>query len=415
MPIFPDFRSPATAMTSVLRLSDLISQGKIAGKRVFIRADLNVPQDDAGQITEDTRIRASVPAIEACLQAGAAVMVTSHLGRPTEGEFKPEDSLAPVATRLSELLGKPVKLVQNWVDGNGDVSAVKPGEVVLLENCRVNKGEKKNSDELAQKMAKLCDVYVNDAFGTAHRAEATTHGIAKYAPIACAGPLLAAEIDALGKALGQPARPLVAIVAGSKVSTKLTILKTLAGKVDNLIVGGGIANTFMLAAGLKIGKSLAEADLVADARTIIDLMAARGASVPIPVDVVCAKEFSATAVATVKDAKDVADDDMILDIGPKTAQMLADQLKLAGTIVWNGPVGVFEFDQFSNGTKVLAQAIAESKAFSIAGGGDTLAAIAKYGIADQVGYISTGGGAFLEFLEGKKLPAFEVLEQRAAG
>ncbi|MGO4158931.1 phosphoglycerate kinase [Cupriavidus sp. YAF13] len=402
-------------MTSVLRLSDLISQGKIAGKRVFIRADLNVPQDDAGQITEDTRIRASVPAIEACLQAGAAVMVTSHLGRPTEGEFKPEDSLAPVATRLAELLGKPVKLVQNWVDGNGEVSTVKPGEVVLLENCRVNKGEKKNSDELAQKMAKLCDVYVNDAFGTAHRAEATTHGIAKYAPIACAGPLLAAEIDALGKALGQPARPLVAIVAGSKVSTKLTILKTLAGKVDNLIVGGGIANTFMLAAGLKIGKSLAEADLVADARTIIDLMAARGASVPIPVDVVCAKAFSATAVATVKDAKDVADDDMILDIGPKTAQMLADQLKLAGTIVWNGPVGVFEFDQFSNGTKVLAQAIAESKAFSIAGGGDTLAAIAKYGIADQVGYISTGGGAFLEFLEGKTLPAFEVLEQRAAG
>ncbi|EHP42865.1 phosphoglycerate kinase [Cupriavidus basilensis OR16] len=402
-------------MTSVLRLSDLISQGKIAGKRVFIRADLNVPQDDAGHITEDTRIRASVPAIEACLQAGAAVMVTSHLGRPTEGEFKPADSLAPVATRLAELLGKPVKLVQNWVDGNGDVSTVKPGEVVLLENCRVNKGEKKNSDELAQKMAKLCDVYVNDAFGTAHRAEATTHGIAKYAPIACAGPLLAAEIDALGKALGQPARPLVAIVAGSKVSTKLTILKTLASKVDNLIVGGGIANTFMLAAGLKIGKSLAEPDLVADARTIIDLMAARGASVPIPVDVVCAKAFSATAVATVKDAQDVADDDMILDIGPKTAQMLADQLKLAGTIVWNGPVGVFEFDQFSNGTKVLAQAIAESKAFSIAGGGDTLAAIAKYGIADQVGYISTGGGAFLEFLEGKKLPAFEVLEQRAAG
>ena len=387
----------------------------LSGKRVLIRADLNVPQDDAGRITEYTRIRASVPAIEACLQAGAAVMVTSHLGRPTEGEFKPEDSLAPVAKRLAELLGKPVKLVQNWVDGNGEVSAVKPGEVVLLENCRVNKGEKKNSDELAQKMAKLCDVYVNDAFGTAHRAEATTHGIAKYAPIACAGPLLAAEIDALGKALGQPARPLVAIVAGSKVSTKLTILKTLAGKVDNLIVGGGIANTFMLAAGLKIGKSLAEADLVADARTIIDLMAARGASVPIPVDVVCAKEFSATAVATVKDAKDVADDDMILDIGPKTAQMLAEQLKLAGTIVWNGPVGVFEFDQFSNGTKVLAQAIAESKAFSIAGGGDTLAAIAKYGIADQVGYISTGGGAFLEFLEGKKLPAFEVLEQRAAG
>ena len=415
MPIFPDFRSPATAMTSVLRLSDLISEGKIAGKRVFIRADLNVPQDDAGNITEDTRIRASVPAIEACLKAGAAVMVTSHLGRPTEGEFKPEDSLAPVAARLGELLGKPVKLVQNWVDGTGEVSQVKPGEVVLLENCRINKGEKKNSDELAQKMARLCDVYVNDAFGTAHRAEATTHGIARYAPIACAGPLLAAEIDALGKALGQPARPLVAIVAGSKVSTKLTILKTLASKVDNLIVGGGIANTFMLAAGLKIGKSLAEPDLVADARTIIDLMAARGASVPIPVDVVCAKEFSATATATVKDAKEVADDDMILDIGPKTAQMLAEQLKAAGTIVWNGPVGVFEFDQFSNGTQVLAHAIAESRAFSIAGGGDTLAAIAKYGIADRVGYISTGGGAFLEFLEGKKLPAFEVLEQRAAG
>ncbi|WP_059410599.1 phosphoglycerate kinase [Cupriavidus basilensis] len=402
-------------MTSVLRLSDLISQGKIAGKRVFIRADLNVPQDDAGHITEDTRIRASVPAIEACLAAGAAVMVTSHLGRPTEGEFKPEDSLAPVAARLSELLGKPVRLVQDWVDGTGEVSQVKPGEVVLLENCRVNKGEKKNSDELAQKMARLCDVYVNDAFGTAHRAEATTHGIAKYAPVACAGPLLAAEIDALGKALGQPARPLVAIVAGSKVSTKLTILKTLADKVDNLVVGGGIANTFMLAAGLKIGKSLAEPDLVADARAIIELMAARGASVPIPVDVVCAKAFSATAAATVKDAADVADDDMILDIGPKTAQMLAGQLKAAGTIVWNGPVGVFEFDQFGNGTKVLAGAIAESKAFSIAGGGDTLAAIAKYNIADRVGYISTGGGAFLEFLEGKKLPAFEVLEQRAAG
>ncbi|CAG9169816.1 phosphoglycerate kinase [Cupriavidus pampae] len=402
-------------MTSVLRLSDLISQGKLSGKRVFIRADLNVPQDDAGHITEDTRIRASVPAIEACLAAGAAVMVTSHLGRPTEGEFKPADSLAPIATRLSELLGKPVPLVQNWVDG----VQVAPGQVVLLENCRVNKGEKKNSDELAQKMARLCDVYVNDAFGTAHRAEATTHGIAKFAPVACAGPLLAAEIDALGRALGralgQPARPLVAIVAGSKVSTKLTILKTLADKVDQLIVGGGIANTFLLAAGHKIGKSLAEADLVGDAKAIIDMMAARGASVPIPVDVVCAKEFSATATATVKDVKDVADDDMILDIGPKTAAQLADQLKAAGTIVWNGPVGVFEFDQFGNGTKVLAHAIADSKGFSIAGGGDTLAAIAKYGIADRVGYISTGGGAFLEFLEGKKLPAFEVLEQRANG
>lgn len=396
-------------MPHVLRLSDLISEGKLAGKRVFIRADLNVPQDDAGNITEDTRIRASVPAIEAALGAGAAVMVTSHLGRPTEGEFKPEDSLAPVAKRLAELLGRDVKLVQNWVDG----VEVAPGKVVLLENCRVNKGEKKNSDELAQKMAKLCDVYVNDAFGTAHRAEATTHGIAKFAPIACAGPLLGAELDALGKALGAPKRPLVAIVAGSKVSTKLTILKSLADKVDNLIVGGGIANTFMLAAGLKIGKSLAEADLVGDAKAIIDMLAARGASVPIPVDVVCAKEFSATAAATVKDVKDVADDDMILDIGPKTAAQLAEQLKSAGTIVWNGPVGVFEFDQFGNGTKVLAEAIAASSGFSIAGGGDTLAAIAKYNIADKVGYISTGGGAFLEFLEGKTLPAVEILEQRA--
>ncbi|TMS59059.1 phosphoglycerate kinase [Imbroritus primus] len=397
-------------MTSVLRLSDLISQGKLSGKRVFIRADLNVPQDDSGKITEDTRVRASVPAIRQCLDAGAAVMVTSHLGRPTEGEFKPEDTLAPVAQRLSELLGCEVKLVADWVDGVD----VAPGQVVLLENCRVNKGEKKNDDALAQKMAKLCDVYVNDAFGTAHRAEATTHGIAKFAPVACAGPLLAAEIDALGKALGQPARPLVAIVAGSKVSSKLTILKALADKVDNLIVGGGIANTFMVAAGLNIGKSLVEADLVAEARAIMDIMAARGASVPIPTDVVCAKEFSATATATVKDVKDIADDDMILDIGPQTAQRLAEQLKSAGTIVWNGPVGVFEFEQFGHGTRVLAEAIAASPAFSIAGGGDTLAAIAKYNIADRVGYISTGGGAFLEFLEGKKLPALAVLEQRAA-
>ena len=390
------------------RLNDLITQGKLKDKRVFIRADLNVPQDDAGNITEDTRIRASVPAIRQSLEAGAAVMVTSHLGRPTEGEFKPEDSLAPVAQRLSELLDRPVELKQNWVDGVD----VEPGQVVLLENCRVNKGEKKNSDELAQKMAKLCDVYVNDAFGTAHRAEATTHGIAKYAPIACAGPLLAAELDALGKALGQPARPLAAIVAGSKVSSKLSILKTLADKVDKLIVGGGIANTFMLAAGLEIGKSLAEADLVNEAKEIIDMMAKRGASVPIPVDVVCAKEFSASAAATVKDVADVADDDMILDIGPKTAAMLADQLTQAGTIVWNGPVGVFEFDQFGEGTKTLAMTIANSGAFSIAGGGDTLAAIAKYGIADRIGYISTGGGAFLEFLEGKTLPAVDILLQR---
>jgi phosphoglycerate kinase len=391
------------------RLSDLIDSHQLQGKRVFIRADLNVPQDDAGNITEDTRIRASVPAIRDAIKAGAAVMVTSHLGRPTEGEFKPEDSLAPIAARLSELLGQPATLKQNWVAGVD----VAPGQVVLLENCRVNKGEKKNSDELAQKMAKLCDVYVNDAFGTAHRAEATTHGIAKFAPIACAGPLLAAELDALGKALGQPARPLVAIVAGSKVSTKLSILKSLADKVDNLIVGGGIANTFMLAAGLKIGKSLVEADLVNEAKEIIELMAKRGASVPIPTDVVCAKEFSPTAVATVKAVADVADDDMILDIGPKTAELLAQQIAKAGTVVWNGPVGVFEFDQFGEGTKTLAHAIANSSAFSIAGGGDTLAAVAKYDIADKISYISTGGGAFLEFLEGKTLPAVAVLEERA--
>ncbi len=391
------------------RLTDLVQNDQLRGKRVFIRADLNVPQDDAGHITEDTRIRASVPAIQAALGAGAAVMVTSHLGRPTEGEFKPEDSLAPIAQRLSELLGQAVALKSDWIDGVD----VAPGQVVLLENCRVNKGEKKNSDELAQKMAKLCDVYVNDAFGTAHRAEATTHGIAKFAPVACAGPLLAAELDALGKALGQPARPLAAIVAGSKVSTKLTILKTLAEKVDRLIVGGGIANTFMLAAGLPIGKSLAEADLVDEAKAIIDMMASRGASVPIPTDVVCAKEFAPTAVATVKLVADVAADDMILDIGPETSKALAAQLLDAGTIVWNGPVGVFEFDQFGEGTKTLATAIAASQGFSIAGGGDTLAAIAKYDIADKVGYISTGGGAFLEFLEGKVLPAVDVLEQRA--
>ncbi|TAL55621.1 phosphoglycerate kinase [Pandoraea sp.] len=397
-------------MSTVLRLSDLIAQGKVAGQRVFIRADLNVPQDDHGNITEDTRIRASVPAIEMCRKAGAAVMVSSHLGRPTEGEFKPEDSLAPVAVRLSELLGCEVKLVSQWVDGGFEVA---PGQVVLLENCRLNKGEKKNNDELARKMAKLCDIYVNDAFGTAHRAEATTYGIAQYAPVACAGPLLAAELDALGKALDQPARPLVAIVAGSKVSTKLTILQSLADKVDQLIVGGGIANTFMLAAGLPIGKSLAEADLVEQARSIIDTMARRGASVPIPVDVVCAKEFSADAAATVKDAPDVAPDDLILDIGPKSAQALAEQLAKAGTVVWNGPVGVFEFDQFGHGTETLARAIAASQAFSIAGGGDTLAAIAKYGIAGQIDYISTGGGAFLEFLEGRKLPAVEILEKRA--
>ncbi|NHZ38595.1 phosphoglycerate kinase [Massilia aquatica] len=398
------------AVLNFTRLQDLIDQHALQGKRVFIRADLNVPQDDAGNITEDTRIRASVPAIAAAIKAGAAVMVTSHLGRPTEGEFKPEDSLAPVAARLSELLGQPVELKQNWVDGVD----VAPGQVVLLENCRVNKGEKKNADELAQKMAKLCDIYVNDAFGTAHRAEATTHGIAKFAQVVCAGPLLAAELDALGKALGAPNRPLLAIVAGSKVSSKLSILKALADKVDNLIVGGGIANTFMKAVGLNIGKSLVEADLVTEAKAIIDMMAARGAQVPIPVDVVCAKEFSPTALATVKDVADVQDDDMILDIGPKTAATLAAQIAKAGTIVWNGPVGVFEFDQFGEGTKTLALAIADSNAFSIAGGGDTLAAIAKYAISDKIGYISTGGGAFLEFLEGKTLPAVEILLQRSS-
>jgi len=393
----------------VTRFSDLVASGQVSGKRVFIRADLNVPQDDAGNITEDTRVRASVPCIRMALDAGAAVMVTSHLGRPTEGEFKPEDSLAPVAKRLSELLGRDVPLVSNWVDG----VTVKPGSVVLLENVRVNKGEKKNNPELAKKMAALCDIFVNDAFGTAHRAEASTYGIAEYAPVACAGPLLAAEIDAITKALANPKRPLVAIVAGSKVSTKLTILQALSAKVDGLIVGGGIANTFMLAAGLKIGKSLAEPDLVADAKAVIEAMKARGAAVPIPTDVVVAKKFAADAQATVKAATDVADDDLILDIGPQTAAKLAEQLKAAGTIVWNGPVGVFEFDAFAHGTETLARAIAASPAFSIAGGGDTLAAIAKYRIEKDVGYISTGGGAFLEILEGKKLPAFEILEKRA--
>jgi phosphoglycerate kinase len=396
---------------NVLRFSDLCAQGRVGGQRVFIRADLNVPQDDAGRITEDTRIRASVPCIRMALDAGAAVMVTSHLGRPTEGEFKPEDSLAPVAQRLSELLSRPVPLKAGWIDG----VEVKPGEVVLLENCRLNKGEKKNSPELAQKMAALCDVFVHDAFGTAHRAEASTHGIAQFAKVACAGPLLAAEIDAITRALAQPKRPLVAIVAGSKVSTKLTILQSLARNVDQLIVGGGIANTFLLAAGLPIGKSLAEPQLVGDARAVIDAMKARGAEVPIPTDVVTAKTFAADAPATVKPAAEVADDDLILDIGPQTARRLAHQLKAAGTIVWNGPVGVFEFDAFAGGTETIARAIAESDAFSIAGGGDTLAAIAKYGIERDVGYISTGGGAFLEVLEGKTLPAFEILQKRAAG
>ncbi len=395
----------------ILRFSDLCASGQAAGRRVFIRADLNVPQDDEGRITEDTRIRASVPCIRMALDAGAAVMVTSHLGRPTEGEFKPQDSLAPVAQRLSELLGRPVPLKAGWVDG----VAVAPGEVVLLENCRLNMGEKKNDPQLAKKMAALCDIFVHDAFGTAHRAEASTYGIAQHARIACAGPLLAAEIDAIGKALASPKRPLVAIVAGSKVSTKLTILQALAGKVDQLIVGGGIANTFMLAAGLPIGKSLAEAGLVNEARAVIEAMKARGAEVPIPTDVVVAKAFAADAPATVKPAAEVADDDLILDIGPDTAARLAAQLMQACTIVWNGPVGVFEFDAFAGGTEAIARAVAASDAFSIAGGGDTLAAIAKYGIEQDVGYISTGGGAFLEVLEGKTLPAFEILQQRARG
>ena len=401
---------------NVIRFADLCAQGKVSGKQVFIRADLNVPQDDAGHITEDTRIRASIPCIQMALDAGAAVMVTSHLGRPTEGAFTPLDSLTPVAQRMAELMGRPVPVVRDWVDGvQLDGKALVPGQLVLLENCRVNKGEKKNDEALARKMAALCDIFVHDAFGTAHRAEASTYGIAQYAPVACAGPLLAAEMDAISKALFAPKRPLVAIVAGSKVSTKLTILRSLADKVDQLIVGGGIANTFMLAAGLNIGKSLAEPDLLGEARAVIEAMKARGAAVPIPNDVVTAKTFAADAPATVKAASDVADDDLILDIGPQTAQLLATQLKAAGTIVWNGPVGVFEFAAFENGTKVIAQAIAQSSAFSIAGGGDTLAAIAKYGIEKQVSYISTGGGAFLEVLEGKTLPAFEVLERRAAG
>ena len=395
----------------VKRLNDLAQAGLLKGKRVLIRSDLNVPQDEAGNITEDTRIRASIPAIEICLQAGAAVMVTSHLGRPTEGQFKPEDSLAPVAHRIAEMLNRKVPLISNWVDGGFDLQ---PGDLVLLENCRVNVGEKKNSEALSKKIAALCDVYVNDAFGTAHRAEATTHGVARFAPIACAGPLMAAELDALSRALANPKRPLIAIVAGSKVSSKLTILKALAEKVDELIVGGGIANTFMLAKGLPIGKSLAEPDLVNEAREILDLMEKRGAHVPIPEDVVVANELSPLARANRVPSNEVAEDDMILDVGPKTAARLSTMLAHAGTIVWNGPLGVFEIDQFGGGTKMIAAAIAHSPAFSIAGGGDTLAAIAKYGIENQVDYISTGGGAFLEFLEGKTLPAFAVLVERGS-
>ena len=382
----------------------------LEAKRVFIRSDLNVPLDDAGRITDDTRIRASLDAYRLALSKGAALMATSHLGRPKEGEFSEADSLAPVAARLAQLLGREVPLVRDWIDR----VAVKPGAMVLLENCRFNKGEKKDDEALAKKYAALCDVYVNDAFGTAHRAEATTHGVARFAKTACAGPLLANELDALGRALAKPARPLVAIVAGSKVSTKLTILKSLASKVDQLIVGGGIANTFMAAAGLPIGDSLAETDLLGEAREIVAMMSARGAAVPIPEDVVCGKSFAADTPAQAKKSRDVQPDDMILDIGPATANAYAAMLRGAGTVVWNGPVGVFEFDAFGNGTRVVAEAIAASKAFSIAGGGDTLAAIAKYGVSDKIGYISTGGGAFLEFLEGRTLPAVAILEERGA-
>jgi len=377
----------------------------LRGKRVFIRADLNVPIED-GRITDDTRIRASVPGIKLALERGAAVMVTSHLGRPTEGELKPEDSLAPVAARLAELLGRDVPLVRDWLNGVD----VKPGQVVMLENCRVNKGEKSDDPALAKKIASLCDVYVNDAFGTAHRAEATTHGVARFAKVACAGPLMAAELDALSKALANPARPLVVIVGGAKVSTKLTVLGELAKKVDSLIVGGGIANTFLLAAGKPIGHSLAEPALVEEARRI-----AAATDVPLPEDVVVAVEASARARSATKAPEDVHDDEMILDIGPKTAARLGEKLKSAGTIVWNGPVGMFEIEAFAKGTKAIGRAIADSRAYSIAGGGDTVAAINRFGLADQIDYISTAGGAFLEFLEGKTLPAVAALEARADG
>jgi phosphoglycerate kinase len=389
------------------RLSDL----DVSGKRVFIRADFNVPQDDHGAITDDTRIRAALPGIRDCVARGAAVMVTSHLGRPTEGEWNAADSLAPVAQRLSELLALPVPLVRDWVDGGPWHEALAPGQVVLLENCRFNNGEKKDDDALARKMAKLCDVYVNDAFGTAHRAEATTHGIARHAKAACAGPLMAAELDALGRALAQPARPFVAVVAGSKVSTKLTVLKALAGKVDVLVVGGGIANTFILATHGHVGKSLVERDLVPEAQAILDAWPGK---VPIPVDVVCAKEVSAAAAPTLKAVENVEPDDMILDIGPSSIAVLKTIVSKAGTIVWNGPVGVFEVDAFAAGTRALAEAVAASRAFSIAGGGDTIAAINKFGVAEHISYISTAGGAFLEFLEGKTLPAVAMLEQRGS-
>ncbi|MEP6657173.1 MAG: phosphoglycerate kinase [Betaproteobacteria bacterium] len=393
---------------NILRLADL----DVRNKRVFVRADFNVPQDDARRITDDTRIRASAPGIRDAVSRGAAVMVTSHLGRPAEGQWSEAESLAPIGTRLSELLGMPVPLIRDWLDDRDWQRNLAGGQVVLLENCRFNKGEKSDDEALSRRMADLCNIYCNDAFGTAHRAEATTHGIAKYAPVACAGALLAAELDALGKALAHPARPLIAIVGGSKVSTKLTVLKTLAERVDMLIVGGGIANTFVLAAHGHIGKSLAEPELVGEARAILDAFPGK---IPIPVDAVCAKAFSAAASATLKTIEDIAPDDLILDIGPQSVALVTPAIARAGTIVWNGPVGVFEFDAFAAGTRALAEAIAASPAFSIAGGGDTLAAIAKFGVADRIGYISTGGGAFLEFLEGRTLPAVAILETRANG
>jgi phosphoglycerate kinase len=391
-----------------MRLSDV----DVHGKRVFIRSDLNVPQDDAGRITDDTRIRASLPAIQDALIRGAAVMVTSHLGRPTEGTLTDADSLSPIAARIGELLNREVRLIRDWVNGGAWHSTLASGDLVLLENCRVNPGEKKDSVDLARRMAYLCDVYCNDAFGTAHRAEATTHMMARYAPIACAGPLLAAELDALGRALDEPRRPLVAIVAGAKVSTKLTILRALAAKVDRLIVGGGIANTFLLAAGGRIGSSLAEPALANEAQAIL---AEFEGKVPLPIDVVCAKKVAADATPVIKAIADVADDDLILDIGPQTATALARVIGDAGTVVWNGPVGVFEIDAFAEGTRAVAEAIAASPAFSIAGGGDTVAAIEKFGVGDRIGYISTGGGAFLEFLEGRTLPAVQILVERAQG
>ncbi|WBF65669.1 MAG: phosphoglycerate kinase [Candidatus Kinetoplastibacterium crithidii] len=396
-------------MTKVKTLRELSKSGFLLNKKVFIRADLNVPFDNEGHITEDTRIRASVPGIRMALDAGAAVMVTSHLGRPKEGMFTKQDSLVRVAQRLSEILGMQIELIKDWIDG----VKVDPGQVVLLENCRVNIGEKNNDENLSRKMAALCDVYVNDAFGTAHRIEASTYGIAKFAPVACAGPLLEQELNALGKVFSQPKKPLVAIVGGSKVSTKLSVLKFLSEKVDYLIVGGGIANTFMMATGLSIGKSLVESSELDNANIIINSMRSRGADVPIPVDVVCAKSFSPESSGVLKKVEDVVEDDMILDIGPETSKMFGSIIEKAGTIVWNGPVGVFEFKNFASGTEFISKKIAKTSAFSVAGGGDTLAAIDKFGVLNEINYISTGGGAFLEFLEGKKLPALSILEERA--